>query len=64
MHFIFHFIFNGILIIPYTETAWNNVSIDENVLATEFNTTSNGKFCISATTQPVSCDNDGIVTLT
>ena len=51
------------LIIPYTESylAWNNVSIDEKcpIGSREFNTTSNGKFCISATTQPVSCDDDG-----
>ena len=50
------------LIIPYESyLAWNNVSIDEKcpIGSREFNTTSNGKFCISATTQPVSCDDDG-----
>ena len=50
------------LIIPYTESylSWNNVSSDEQcpLGARSFNTTS-GKFCISATTKPVSCDDDG-----
>lgn len=51
------------LIIPYTESylAWNNVSTDVRcpIGSREFNTSSNGKFCISAVTKPVSCDDDG-----
>lgn len=50
------------LVIPYTESylAWNNVSSSElcPLGSREFNTSS-GKFCITATTQPVSCDDDG-----
>lgn len=51
------------LVIPYTESylQWNNVSSGEKcpLGSREFNTSSSGKFCISATTQPVSCDDDG-----
>ena len=50
------------LIIPYTESflSWNNVSSDSKCPfgSRTFNTSS-GKFCITATTQPVSCDDDG-----
>ena len=50
------------LIIPYTESflSWNNVSTGEicPIGSREFNTSS-GKFCITASTQPVSCDDDG-----
>jgi hypothetical protein len=46
------------LVIPYTESylAWNNVSGSTKCVrgSREFNTSS-GRFCITATTQPVSC---------
>jgi len=50
------------LIIPYTESylAWNNVSKDDKCsLGSRTFNTSSGKFCITATTAPVSCDDDG-----
>jgi len=49
------------LSIPYTETflTWNNVSSSEECeLGSRTFNTSNGKFCIAATTQPVYCNDD------
>jgi len=50
------------LIIPYTESylEWNNVrsNVSCPIGSRNFNT-SDGKFCISTVTKPVSCDSDG-----
>ena len=53
---------NGSISIPYTESflEWKNVSdSDKCQIGSRTFNTSNGKFCISSVTKPVSCDDDG-----
>ena len=48
------------LVIPYTETylTWRNGTIEDCPIGSRTFDTSNGKYCIQATTQPVYCNDD------
>ena len=55
-------LYKNTLVIPYTETylAWNKISDNSTcTLGGRTFDTNDGKFCISSTTKPVSCNDDG-----
>lgn len=58
---IYFIVQNGSVSIPYTESylEWNNISRSDTCkLGSRTFNTSNGKYCISAVTKPVSCNDD------